>query len=117
LPAAPLLARAAISAFFFEAAKDKLRHARPLPRRGGRPGTRRPGSGPSRRQYKRRACRCRQRPMRLRYRVISALVPEGLDLLTAAQISGTSVVTIERHCGHLRGTRAKCRDTGSRGVM
>ena len=28
---------------------------------------------------------------------------EGLDLLTVAQISGTSVVMIERHDGHLRG--------------
>lgn len=28
---------------------------------------------------------------------------EGLDLLTVAQISGTSVAMIERHYGHLRG--------------
>jgi hypothetical protein len=35
--------------------------------------------------------------------VISDLVHDGLDLLTVAQISGTSVVMIERHYGHLRG--------------
>jgi site-specific recombinase XerD len=38
----------------------------------------------------------------LRRSVISDLVHDGLDLLTVAQISGTSVVMIERHHGHLR---------------
>lgn len=38
----------------------------------------------------------------LRHSVISDLVHGGLDLLTVAQISGTSVVMIERHYGHLR---------------
>ncbi|MFG6432957.1 tyrosine-type recombinase/integrase [Roseateles sp. LYH14W] len=38
-----------------------------------------------------------------RHSVITDLVVEGLDLLTIAQISGTSVVMIERHYGHLRG--------------
>jgi site-specific recombinase XerD len=39
----------------------------------------------------------------LRHSVISDLVHGGLDLLNVAQISGTSVVMIERHYGHLRG--------------
>lgn len=39
----------------------------------------------------------------LRHSVISDLVHDGLDLLTVAQISGTSVRMIERHYGHLRG--------------
>ncbi len=38
----------------------------------------------------------------LRHSVISDLVHDGLDLLTVAQISGTSVAMIERHYGHLR---------------
>ena len=38
----------------------------------------------------------------LRYSVISDLVHDGLDLLTVAQISGTSVAMIEWHYGHLR---------------
>ena len=38
----------------------------------------------------------------LRHSVISDLVHDGLDLLTVAQISGTSVAIIERHYGHLR---------------
>ena len=38
----------------------------------------------------------------IRHSVISDLVHDGLDLLTVAQISGTSVAMIERHYGHLR---------------
>jgi len=41
----------------------------------------------------------------LRHSVITDLVP-NLDLLTVAQISGTSVAMIERHYGHLRKERA-----------
>lgn len=42
----------------------------------------------------------------LRHSVITDLVTQGLDLLTVAQISGTSVAMIERHYGHLRHERA-----------
>ncbi|AXA84446.1 integrase [Lysobacter oculi] len=42
----------------------------------------------------------------LRHSTITDLVTEGLDLLTVAQISGTSVRMIERHYGHLRNDRA-----------
>lgn len=38
----------------------------------------------------------------LRHSVITDLVTGGLDLLTIAQISGTSVAMIEQHYGHLR---------------
>jgi len=38
----------------------------------------------------------------LRHSTITDLVTGGLDLLTIAQISGTSVAMIERHYGHLR---------------
>lgn len=38
----------------------------------------------------------------VRHSVISDLVHDGLDLLTVAQISGTSVAMIEKHYGHLR---------------
>ncbi|TWI69244.1 site-specific recombinase XerD [Pseudoduganella lurida] len=38
----------------------------------------------------------------LRHSVITDLVHDGLDLLTVAQISGTSVAMIEKHYGHLR---------------
>jgi integrase len=42
----------------------------------------------------------------LRHSVITDLVTAGLDLLTVAQLSGTSVAMIERHCGHLRADHA-----------
>lgn len=38
----------------------------------------------------------------LRHSVITDLVTGGLDLLTVAQLSGTSVAMIEHHYGHLR---------------
>jgi len=38
----------------------------------------------------------------LHHSVISDRVHDGLDRLTVAQISGTSVALIERHYGHLR---------------
>lgn len=42
----------------------------------------------------------------LRHSVITDLVTKGLDLLTVAQISGTSVLMIERHYGHHRADHA-----------
>jgi site-specific recombinase XerD len=42
----------------------------------------------------------------LRHSIITDLVHDGLDLLTVAQISGTSVAMIERHYGHFRGNVA-----------
>ncbi|MDR7267799.1 site-specific recombinase XerD [Pelomonas saccharophila] len=42
----------------------------------------------------------------LRHSAITDLVTGGLDLLTVAQLSGTSVAMIERHYGHLRADHA-----------
>ena len=42
----------------------------------------------------------------LRHSTITDLVLNGLDLLTVARISGTSIRMIERHYGHLRGKHA-----------
>ncbi len=42
----------------------------------------------------------------IRHSVITDLVTDGLDLLTVAQLSGTSVAMIERHYGHLRADHA-----------
>ena len=42
----------------------------------------------------------------LRHSTVTDLVSGGLDLLTIAQISGTSVLMIERHYGHLRQAHA-----------
>jgi integrase len=42
----------------------------------------------------------------MRHSAITDLVTGGLDLLTIAQLSGTSVAMIERHYGHLRADHA-----------
>jgi len=42
----------------------------------------------------------------LRHSAITDLVVNGLDLLTVAQLSGTSVAMIEKHYGHLRADHA-----------
>jgi hypothetical protein len=42
----------------------------------------------------------------MRHSVITDLVTDGLDLLTVAQLSGTSVAMIEKHYGHLRADHA-----------
>jgi integrase len=42
----------------------------------------------------------------MRHSAITDLVTGGLDLLTVAQLSGTSVAMIERHYGHLRADHA-----------
>lgn len=42
----------------------------------------------------------------MRHSVITDLVTNGLDLLTVAQLSGTSVAMIEKHYGHLRAEHA-----------
>ena len=43
----------------------------------------------------------------LRHSAITDLVTGGLDLLTVAQLSGTSVAMIEKHYGHFRADHAK----------
>lgn len=42
----------------------------------------------------------------MRHSTLTNLVTGGLDLLSVAQISGTSVAMIERHYGHLNADRA-----------
>lgn len=42
----------------------------------------------------------------MRHSVITDLGTNGLDLLTVAQLSGTSVAMIEKHYGHLRADHA-----------
>lgn len=42
----------------------------------------------------------------LRHSIITELIVEGLDTLTVARLSGTSLAMIEKHYGHLRGEHA-----------
>lgn len=48
----------------------------------------------------------------LRHSTITDLVTDGLDLLTVAQVSGTSVSMIEKHYGKLRGEIARAALSG-----
>jgi integrase len=92
----------ATAEFFDEASKDKLPSAPLLSRADGKAWNKDARKWP----VKAAAAAAELPPgttaYTMRHSVISDLVHDGLDLLTVAQISGTSVVMIERHYGHLR---------------
>ena len=83
LPAAPLFARAAGQRWMKDAWKHPMKAA-----------AKAAGLPPETTMYS------------LRHSTITDLVHGGLDLLTAAQISGTSVLMVQAHYGHLRSTVA-----------
>lgn len=96
----------ATAAFFAEQAKDKLPTAPLFSRAGGKAWRKDNWKRP----IKDAAASAELTPSTtaytLRHSVITDLVTGGLDLLTVAQLSGTSVVMIERHYGHLRADHA-----------
>ena len=51
----------------------------------------------------------------LRHSVITDMIHGGLDITTVAQLSGTSVLMIEKHYGHL--TQEHARDALARLVL
>lgn len=89
--------------FFEEASKDKLPSAPLLARADGKAWNKDAWKGPVKEAVAAAKLPDGTTAYTLRHSVISDLVHDGLDLLTVAQISGTSVVMIERHYGHLRG--------------
>ena len=91
------------AAFLIEVAKDKLPQAPLFTRRGGQPWNKEAWKWPVKAEVRAAGLPPSTTAYSLRHSVISDLVHEGLDLLTVAQISGTSVVMIERHYGHRRG--------------
>ena len=93
---------AATAAFFASAAKNKLPQAPLLCRSGGQPWNKDAWKWLVKGAVQAAALPPQTTAYTLRHSVISDLVHEGLDLLTVAQISGTSVLMIERHYGHLR---------------
>lgn len=93
---------AATAAFFASAVKDKLPQAPLLSRSGGQAWNKDAWKWPVKAAVQAADLPSETTAYTLRHSVISDLVHEGLDLLTVAQISGTSVVMIERHYGHLR---------------
>jgi integrase len=92
-----------VTATFFEAAaKDKLPTAPLLSRADGKAWNKDSWKWPIKAAAKAARLPDGTTAYTLRHSVISDLVHDGLDLLTVAQISGTSVAMIERHYGHLR---------------
>ena len=92
-----------VTAEFFEtASKDKLPTAPLLSRADGKAWNKDAWKGPVKGAAEAAKLPDGTTAYTLRHSVISDLVHDGLDLLTVAQISGTSVAMIERHYGHLR---------------
>jgi integrase len=91
------------AAFFDAAAKDKLPTAPLLSRADGKAWNKDSWKWPIKATAGAAKLPHGTTAYTLRHSVISDLVHDGLDLLTVAQISGTSVAMIERHYGHLRG--------------
>jgi integrase len=89
--------------FLKAAARDKLRGAPLLGRADGRAWDKDMWKWPIKAAAKAAKLPDGTTAYTLRHSTISDLVHHGLDLLTVAQISGTSVRMIEQHYGHLRG--------------
>jgi integrase len=88
--------------FFDEASKDKLPGAPLLSRADGKAWNKDAWKKPVKAAAKAAKLPSGATAYTMRHSVISDLVHDGLDLLTVAQISGTSVAMIEEHYGHLR---------------
>jgi integrase len=96
----------ATAALFTEASKDKLPTALLFARADGIGWHKDAWKGPVKEAAQAAKLPPGTTAYTLRHSTISDLVHDGLDLLTVAQISGTSVRMIEQHYGHLRGTVA-----------
>ncbi|WP_420996296.1 tyrosine-type recombinase/integrase [Cupriavidus sp. 30B13] len=89
-------------AFFTTQGADKLPLAPLVGRADGRPWTKDSWGGPIKSAAAAAGLPQATSAYTLRHSTITDLVAGGLDLLTVAQISGTSVAMIETHYGHLR---------------
>lgn len=92
----------ATAEIFNEASKDKLPGAPLLARENGEMWTKDAWKWPVKAAAVAAELPIGSTAYTLRHSVITDLVHDGLDLLTVAQISGTSVAMIEKHYGHLR---------------
>ena len=91
------------AALFLDTAKDKLPNAPLFARECGRAWNKDSWKDPVKSAALAAKMPSGTTAYTLRHSVITDLVHGGLDLLTVAQISGTSVRMIERYYGHLRG--------------
>jgi integrase len=92
----------ATTEFFKEQAKGKLPSAPLLARADGAAWTKESWKKPIKLAAAAAGLPLETSAYTLRHSVITDLVTGGLDLLTVAQISGTSIAMIERHYGQLR---------------
>lgn len=90
-----------IADLFRAAAKDKLPGAPLFTRSDGKPWNKDAWKGPVKDAVRAAGLDASASIYTLRHSVITDLVHGGLDLLTVAQVAGTSVRMIERHYGHL----------------
>ena len=96
----------ATAAFFASQAKDKLPAAPLLARADGRRWDKDSWKWPIKDAAAGAKLPATTTCYAMRHSVITDLVTGGLDLLTVAQLSGTSVAMIEKHYGHLRADHA-----------
>lgn len=94
------------SAMLKEQAKGKIPTAALFMRDDGKPWDKDAWKGPIKEAARRAELPESVTAYTLRHSTITDLVSGGLDLLTVAQISGTSVRMIEKHYGHLQRARA-----------
>lgn len=94
------------AAFFAQRAKDKLPTASLLVRADGKTWDKDAWKKPVKSAAKVAGLPDTVTAYAMRHSAITDLVTAGLDLLTVAQLSGTSVAMIERHYGHLRADHA-----------
>ena len=92
----------ATAELFTQAANDRPSEAPLLARSSGQAWNKDSWKGPIKEAVQSAGLPAETTAYTLRHSVISDLVHGGLDLLTVAQISGTSVAMIEKHYGHLR---------------
>jgi len=97
---------AGTAAFFEERAKDKLPAAPLFARSDGKAWNKDAWKWPIKEAAQAAGLPDIVTAYAMRHSVITDLVTAGLDLLTVAQLSGTSVAMIERHYGHLRADHA-----------
>jgi integrase len=97
----------ATTAFFLEQSKNKLPSAPLLCRADGMRWNKDAWKGPIKEAVLAAKLPTASTAYALRHSVITDLVHNGLDTLTVAQLSGTSVAMIEKHYGHLKDEHAR----------
>ena len=92
--------------FFIDQTKDKLPSAPLFSRADGAAWNKDSWKKPIKEAVKSAGLPLSTSAYTLRHSIITELVVGGLDLLTVAQLSGTSVAMIEKHYGHFRAEHA-----------